>query len=244
MEPDFTQNQNNNPLNNISPQPSINPPTPDLTSSAPEMPDPIDFQSRQQPVVPAPQLSQISPDLQTTMQPSRKKTGLTILICCLVALVLVGGGFIISELMGVPKPKTINQFEQIISQNGYEKVENDIGGYSGPEGSYVMYMKAEDTAADGLAMFYDVATEDGLYDLINEEVLSIDNEMSDLFKDFDWNKSYNKKEKCTENNAHVFICMDVIQVKNTMLTIYYHSDSEEKVHSEINQVISAMGYNF
>ena len=178
------------------------------------------------------------------MQPKSKNHLRVIIMSALVIVIFILVGFITyNTFFGKTlSPKTIAQFEQIMKDNGYKKAGAEGAYYSDSQGGYVTYFKQDETAADGVAMFYDVKSKEVLKDLVNEFVIEKNRDSKALFENFDWSKEYNKNEVCSKNNAQVYICMDVVHVENTLLSVLYHSNSEDKVHSEINKVISTMGY--
>ena len=178
--------------------------------------------------------------------PAKKKVWPKILACIVGVIVLAICCFAVyiiffSQSSMEPTPKTVAQFEQIMSKNGYEKATKEELEYKGQDGSYVTYVKGK---GDGIIMFYDVSSREHLHNLVKENILDTGDESSELFEDFDWSANYNKSGGCNENKAHVHICMNVVQIKNTMLMTFFHSDSKDEAISWTNEVLSLTGYNY
>jgi len=168
----------------------------------------------------------------------KSKTTLIVTIVLLIIALVVGGFFLIRSPMN-SGTKTISEFESIVSKLNYRKAENPDLEYSDSSGAFVTYYKSKETAADGLVMFYVMESKEALRELVKQEGGDIANE---AMASFDWSKTRNESYECTTNKQNVHICIDIIQLENTMLMIYYHSNSSSEAESEVKDVVTAMGY--
>ena len=183
-------------------------------------------------------------DGSTTMQPSpaivkqqksSKNKIVVIIIAIILAIALAVGGFFLYRHFS-NAPKTIAEFEKIMTSIGYTKASNF--SYSGADGAFTAYTTGSSTSADGIAIFYEMPSKDKLKQSVEE----ISSEFKESFIKFDWSKDYNKLFECNTNNKQVHICMGVVHKSNTLLAVLYHSNSAETARTEAEKIINAMGY--
>lgn len=226
---------NSNPFDNNNTQ-SQPPAVPDQNQNTPlqnqDSPAPTGiFTEGLAPAQPAP-ISTPTPD-----KHSKKPLIITIVLILVIALG-VGGFFLVRNLTN-NSTKTIAEFEKIVTGIGYTKAPNSELTYSGSDGEYTTYIKGTTTTVDGLTMFFVVPSKDNLKQLIEKEASS---DIKEALFNFDWSKDYNKSSECNTNAKQVNICMSFVQKDNTLLCVFYHSNSPDETQAEIEKVINAMGY--
>lgn len=176
-----------------------------------------------------------------TQPPKAEKSKLIpIIVSVLVVLVLGVGGFFLIRNFTSSK-KTIADFEKTMTSIGYSKAQNSSLTYSDSDGAFTTYTISNKTAMDGVAMFYELSSKDKLKNLL-EQTITANDSIKQVIGGFDWSKDYNKYYDCNTNSKQATICMGIINRDNTLLIVYYHSDSYDEAKNQSEKVISAMGY--
>ncbi len=173
-------------------------------------------------------------------EPKKSVNPIRIIVAIIVVAGLAAGGYFLYQLLTKPGSKTIAEFEKIVTDLDYYKAENSTLSDSDSNGEFVTYYKAEDTAADGIAIYYVMKSKDKLKELIDQDSTDFTRE---ALSTFDWSKPQNEYYDCMTNQKNVHICLDVIQRDNSMLVIFYQSAKDDKAESEVDKLVTAMGYN-
>lgn len=244
-------------INNTQPQPTPQPtPQPAPQPNPQPVPPPVQPQPQPQfspqppspstpiqnnPTAPTGIFTEGSAPVQTTQlsTPSPEKHSKKPLIFAVIAVLLIilgVGGFFLVQKLTSPK-KTTAEFESIMVNLGYEK--NSTLTQSSSEGSYTTYGKTITASTGGIAMFYEVNSKNTLKSLVTQASSWI-SETYNPTSSFDWSKERNAANECYSENPYV--CTSMIQIDNTMLIVLYMADSLEESKSEVDKVVTTMGY--
>ncbi len=173
-------------------------------------------------------------------EPAKKPSPIPKIIIAVVLVIIlaVGGFFLITHL--IKGPKTIAEFEKIMTDLGYKEGQGYLSGYGDTNGAYSIYaMSNQEEMVESTVLFYNMSSREKLKDLIESQ-----GGLSGLGtdEDLDWSKKYDKKEGCQKTYGDLALCHSVVQYDNTLLAIIIVSKTEDKSTSEIKKVLSAMGY--
>ena len=238
-------NNNSNPFNNNTAQPQPSQAQPQPPQPQPFSP-PVQNQNTplqgQGPSAPTGIFTEgIAPtqsaQISTPTSKNHSKKALTIVISMILIIALGVGGFFLYRSLTSPK-KTIADFERAMSSLGYAKMDSAYASYSDSDGAYSTYTKANNNAITSVAMFYEMQSKDKLKELVVSS--TSDEQMKQLLNDFDWSKERNEAGRCDQYSNYT--CIKLVQVDNTLLAVMSATSTADETNSEIESVVSAMGY--
>ncbi len=191
---------------------------------------------------PTPTMAGTQVNVPTMNEPTKKSSPIPkiIIAVVLVIILVVGGIFLIKHLS--KGPKTMAEFERIMTDLGYAPGQDDVYHYTDTDGAYTIYFMTNlTTDVGGMALFYDVNSKDDLRDLVESNSQG-DSALGGYIKSFDWSKDYNKEGDCYTNDGDAKICQYLIQYDNTLLSLFITSNSIDESKAEVDRVLSALNY--